>query len=396
VNHPLSVMILDADNRAALALTRSFGARGVKVFAGGYSRLSQAFFSRYCAAHFLYPVDENGEKMHAAILSAVKRFKPDVLMPLFDRTFSVILKYQDQYREYTRLIPLPSRTAFAELQDKGTLFLRARENKIPVPDTFFPENALEVRSIAGKLKYPVLLKPRLSWGGLGIRCAASPSELCALYGRLSNAEQRISSAPEVFFDTRRPLIQEYIDGEVLNFYGYFDHSALKAFFTTKTIRSYPLPFGHSIAARSIKHGALQDISLSLLRPLGWNGIVDIQYIHDRRDNTLKLIDANPRFWSTIEFAIASGIDFPGMLFQKALDEPVNPGPDFPEGKEFRWILYDELFYLLRAPNKLQAFRGLHKASCEISLDDCLPHCVRFFTIVRSVLNKSISSEAGAE
>ena len=387
-----SVMILDGTSQAALAITRNFGSRGIKVFVGGHARLAQSFFSKYCSGSFLYPVDDTCERMHEVILAQVKRFRPDVLMPLFDRSFSVVLEHQEQYRQYTRLIPLPEIATFKKFEDKQSLLLWARRNNIPVPKTFCPVDRVALRECAQEMNFPVIVKPRLSWGGIGIVRAASVSELYKIYDTLFNSRKKTCYAPEIFFDNERPLIQEYIEGDVFNFYGYFEDAALKTFFTTQTVRNYPLLFGHSIAAHSIKNNAIRDLSLSLMKQARWNGVVSIQYMYDQRDKAYKLIDVNPRLWSTIEMAIISGVNFPEMLFRKAMDEPMDYVSDFREGRQFRWILWDELFYFLKCRNKfttLREYLRFDNMSCEVSLIDFKPHLIRSIGLLKQLFSKRI-------
>ncbi|MCF7875387.1 MAG: ATP-grasp domain-containing protein [Candidatus Omnitrophica bacterium] len=380
-----SVMILDGNTREALAIARSFGRKKINVIIGGYSRLSRAFYSKYCKAYFLYPEGNDLTRdTHKTILHYVKKFKPDVLMPILNKTFSVLLQHKEEYIPHTNLIPLPDDETFRLMEDKTQLLKLALKNNIPSPQTFYPKNLDDLKFLSQKLSYPILIKPRISAGGFGIRMVFSSQDLWEKYIELVNMKR--ISFPDSPFDSSFPIIQEHLSGDLINFYAYSEKGAVKAFFMTKTLRGYPLMFGPGIAAVSVRNEFAKEISLKIIKLLNWNGIIGFQYILDKRDGTPKIIDSNPRFWGTVENAILSGVDFPYMLFQKAIGKEVTCCFDYKEGREFRWVLFGELFYLLQSKNKIKTiadYLSFRKTHCEISLTDIKPHIIHTFSLLRN-------------
>ncbi len=380
-----SVMLLDGNTREALAMARCLGRRGITVFVGGHSKISRAFFSRYCKEHFVYPVDPEGRQMHSVILEHVKRFKPDVLIPSMDKAFSVVLRHQDEYRRYTRLIPLPEYDLFRDMGDKRNAAELAVSLGIPVPRTFFPQGIAEVKGLSEKLSYPVLVKPRVSAGGFGIKKASTPRQLREIFENAA-LHKNNPGPKEIIFEGALPLIQEYITGKVYNFFAYCEDHAPRSSFMWETLRNFPRAFGPGIAARSLKDGAIKDLSSRLIKSMRWNGILGIQYLVDSKDNVPKLIDINPRLVGTLEIALSCGIDFPFILFSKALDRHIELHYDYQEGKEFRWVLFGELFYWLTEKNKIKLLKEycrLDNVSCEVSLSDLKPHLMHLLGLLHS-------------
>lgn len=369
-------MILDGNTRVALALTRDLGRKKIRVIVGGPSILSRAFYSKYTAAHFLCP-DNSG--YNDIILDNVKRHKPDVLMPVLDKSFEIIIKNKKDYIPHTNLVPLPDYTAFKLINNKYTLMRHASRENISIPKTFYLDSIDDARSLREDLPYPVLVKPRVSAGGFGIGMVSAPDLLSDQIYRTRNLFLSDSGREASF-----PIIQEYIEGEVANFYAYCEKGDPKAIFMTKTIRQYPLRFGPGIASVSIRDESIAGPSLKLLKSLEWEGVISLQYIIDKRDDTPKLIDANPRLWGTIEAAMVYGVNFPYMLFKRALGGEIDAIYEYSQGKKFRWVLFGELFYLLKTDNRLRAiadYLEIKDTKCELSLSDILPHIVQTLSLL---------------
>lgn len=380
----LSVMILDGNTRQTLAMVRSFGKRGIKVYVGSHSHMSRSFFSRYCAESFVYPSNDLEGSATECILSNIRKFNPDVLMPVLDRTYVLVMQNRRIFEQYTCLIPLPEYSQFVEMQDKYRLTTRAMKLNIPVPETYFLQDISDIQLTSQKMKYPAIIKPRISAGGVGMRLVRNAFELCDVYKMYVATTKTYSNFANIMFDNHNPLIQEYIQGKIYNFYAYCEHSQVKTFFMTQTLRNYPLPFGPGIAARSINQNTVKQLSFKLISSIQFTGIIDIQYIFDKSDNTFKLIDANPRGWGTIENAIAHGIEFPHILFQRAVKQEVAFPQHYREGREFRWILFGEILYFLKARNKLALLREYLAAKNvlqEIAVGDLMPHVIQALSLV---------------
>jgi predicted ATP-grasp superfamily ATP-dependent carboligase len=65
-------------------------------------------------------------------------------------------------------------------------------------------------------------------------------------------------------------------------------------------------------------------AVSLLKELQWAGVADVEFMIDPRDGTPKLMEINPRFWSSLYLALECGVDFPWLLVQTALMKRSNP------------------------------------------------------------------------
>src|SRR5262249_26966022 len=130
-----------------------------------------------------------------------------VIFPTRDFDVLFLQKYQ---QSLSSLYRLPQNASVECLLDKLALFRVANAHGIPVPATVVCSSMEEVVAQAAKLRFPLVVKPRLAaqwrhkgaWEAVGGRKAflvRSANELCSEYVQVS------SVSPEV-------MLQEYIEG----------------------------------------------------------------------------------------------------------------------------------------------------------------------------------------
>src|SRR5262249_29165276 len=146
----------------------------------------------------------------------------------------------------------------------------------------------------------------------------------------------------------RPLIQERIPsgGEAIGVSVLFNfQSQLRACFVHRRIREFPLSGGPSSLRESGSPPAITDVAARLLRQLGWSGVAMVEFKVDPRDGVAKLMEVNPKFWGSLNLAIASGVDFPTLLYRMAVDGDVSPVLEYRLGVRSRFLAGDLLHFL---------------------------------------------------
>jgi predicted ATP-grasp superfamily ATP-dependent carboligase len=91
---------------------------------------------------------------------------------------------------------------------------------------------------------------------------------------------------------------------------------------------------------SIDDPVAADYFRLFLEKLAWHGICQADFIVDERTHVPYLIDINPRFWGSLVQGIASGVDFPYMLYRIARDGDTEAVTDYRKGVVTRWICGD--------------------------------------------------------
>ena len=79
---------------------------------------------------------------------------------------------------------------------------------------------------------------------------------------------------------------------------------------------YPSTGGYPVLTRSEPVDTrLAGYALALLRELQWEGIAQVDFLHDPKSGRVALLEVNGRIWASIEVAILAGLDFPWYVWQ---------------------------------------------------------------------------------
>jgi len=379
----MSVIVTNAKNRIAYAIVKSLGEKGVEVYTADFVPLSMSFASRFSKGHFLYPSPfREQEAFIESIIKNIGRLGADVLIPVFEETF-LLSKYKETVSRHVRMaIPDYEQTLVAHNKDRWLPI--AQRLNIPVPKTL---SAVELRKGSqniGDLRFPVLVKPNQGGGAWGIVQADSPKELEAILGQ----DTHVNRPWDRFF------VQEKIAGSVYCVAMVMNHGVLKGHVAYRQLRDYPFSGGQATLRVSVDHPEAVAHFERLLRELRWHGVCQADFLVDEKTGTPYLIDINPRFWGSLAQAIASGVDFPYLLYRIARDGDVEPVPGFKTGVMTRWIWGDlkTLPQALRQGNNRFGFlkEYLQLFSRPMIYDDfCIKDPLPFFTFGLDFLGKAI-------
>lgn len=334
------VLITSGDARTCLAAVRSLGRNGIEVKVGDEERMPLAGFSRYCRGVVRYPSPRRDPESFLAFLSShLRKERYEVVLPVEQDMFYLFSKHRDELGRLTK-IPVAKFSAFQTAYDKALTFKAAAALGIPAPTTCFVESRAEVEELARRIQFPVVVKPRIGSGSRAVGYAANATELLTLWQEVHRVQPR-------------PLIQERIPsgGETVGVSVLFNsQSELRACFVHRRIREFPLSGGPSTLRESVSRPEIADVAVRFLKGLGWSGVAMVEFKVDPRDGVAKLIEVNPKFWGSLNLAIASGVDFPALLYRTAVDGDVAPVLQYRLGVRSRFLPGD-LLHFLANPNR---------------------------------------------
>jgi predicted ATP-grasp superfamily ATP-dependent carboligase len=84
----------------------------------------------------------------------------------------------------------------------------------------------------------------------------------------------------------------------------------------------------------------------------------VEFKLDRRDGLYKLMEVNPKFWGSLDLAIAAGVDFPLLTVRLAAGERTAPALTYRVGLRFQWIWSDLLHAAAQPRAAADVFRDL--------------------------------------
>ena len=322
----MSVIVTNARNRIAYNVVRSLGQKGLAVYAADFVPVSMSFLSRYAKGHFVYPSPFGEEEpfLHC-LLAAVERLKADVLIPVFEETF-LIAKYKKKFSSHVAMaIPDYGQILIAHNKDQWEKL--ARDLKIPVPETHAVEELRQSKIKAQHLSYPLLIKPKQGGGSWAITEIANADELDIILAQ----DNWFGKSWDRFF------VQEKIAGHTHCVAVLFNRGQLRAKVAYRQLRDYPPRGGQATLRVSERSDQAEENLQQLLERLAWHGPCQADFIIDKSTGVPYLIDINPRLWGSLTQAIASGVDFPYLIYRLAKDGDVLPVTSFKTNVVTRWL-----------------------------------------------------------
>jgi len=322
----MKALVTNAKNRIAYNILRSLAPAGVKVYCADFVPRAMSFYSRYSFGHFVYPSPfSKQEEFIDCLISKVKELNIDVLIPVFEELF-LVAKHKDKLSKYVKMaVPDYSQILTAHNKDKWVTI--AKDLNIPVPKTFPVARYNADPGLIEELTFPALIKPRQGGGGWGIKNVASANEFRACLA---------ADGPEGQ-PWERFVVQQMVEGETICVAMVFCRGQLRGKVAYQQIREYPAFGGQATCRISISNKTAEDNFQRLLEHLKWHGVCQADFVVDKITKTPHLIDINPRFWGSLAQGIASGVDFPNLIYQIALNGDVDPVDGFKEGVVTRWL-----------------------------------------------------------
>jgi len=372
----LPVLVLQMQHHGALGAMRSLGRLGVRVYGVHPTRRPAASFSKYCRDVFALDLDGTPSDQCVACLRGIARGigSMPLLMPTNDESALFVARHASQLEDRF-LFPANGVDVVWSLYNKRGMYLLAKRLAIPTPDTVFPESRKDVLEFCERARFPVLLKAsdniRTSRrAGRKMVIVRSKEELIRQYHAMEDGAD-----PSL-------MIQEYIPGgddSVWMLNGYFDEHADCLFsITAKKIHQTPVYTGMTALGVCLPNPAIESATKTLVRAVGYKGILDIGYRYDARDGQYKLLDVNPRLGATFRLFVGhNGMDVTRAQYLHFTGQPV-PASRICTGR--KWILEDAdlvsciQYYrdgVLSLRQWLGSYRGL-KECAWYAADDILP------------------------
>lgn len=338
------VLVTDEHYKHSLGIIRHLGRQGVLVSVAASSRESLACRSRFCREVILAE-DSRLETLVATILKAARERHFDLIIPVSYSMTLALAQRKDELLPYTRL-EIAREQCVAMAADKLQMTVLAQRLGVPAPWTV---SCLESKELAPGLRFPVVVKPKRETPGRPpIRYARNSSEL-----RIILEETSSSAGDDALADL---IIQEYIPGRGCGLFATYQRGVCKRVFMHRRVREYPASGGVSSCAESFYDSKLAVYGRRLLNELNWHGVAMVEFRRDSRDGEYKLMEINPKFWGSLDLALAAGADFPGDLCKMALGQPLTFSDHYDRNLRFHWPLsgQGELFHLWTQPQSLFA------------------------------------------
>ena len=327
------ILVPNGASKAVISSLRSLTRRGDRCDLASESTRRRGVSMYVSEALWLPSASWGSERFVEALVDLLAARPYDVIIPFTtDAVYALAQHAADLPADGPGFV-VPPLESFLAVHDKAQLAGRCARLGIGVPRSFVVDEG-NLADVASEVRYPVVVKARRSvGGGHGVRFAGSRSALLRVYREIAALRSR-----NVVEDFERPLVQEYVPGPVLDVKALALEGKVVNAMTTERTLMYPISGGLTAIAVTTRDHRLMELGRAILEELAWHGPADIEFKHDPADGRYKLIEINPRFWGSIDLSIRVGMDFPGMVRDYVLGEPVRPVPSYPAGVRYRYVL----------------------------------------------------------
>lgn len=317
------VITTNTDDHIGLAVIRSLGKNNIPFQVVSKTNKTLAWYSRYCSNNTIAQYDLD----YFSKLS-----KNDIVFPMIVDTMMMLQKNKSR---------LSCQLGFSDYEtlnaasNKGLLTRHALQQNIPCPRTFFITSQNDLNESINSIDYPAILKPCQANGGKGIRTVHSSEQMLAF------AEYYFREFGSFLLQEKVPFTTKYTVGALCNTEG-----DLKRVCVIKELRNYPVETGPACYVETVDYPELIKYAQKILKSLRYFGIADIDFILDRRDNTPKLMEINPRFWGSMQVAINAGVDFPALLYQILTEGDIDTNLTYKTGMRCRHLLFNDMVRMI--------------------------------------------------
>jgi predicted ATP-grasp superfamily ATP-dependent carboligase len=346
------VLVTDASERAALAVIRSLGKKGIRVIAGDGNSLNAGFLSKYCWKRIRYHPPEHNKRLFVKeIISFLKVERPDLLIPVTDFSLIPLAENKEEIEKYAKLAS-PDYNALLDTYDKYRTFKKAKLIGVPVPSTHLLQDLGDekgVKSLSETINYPAVIKPRMKpiWIGnkaifLKVTEKSYVRTKQELIRRIQEMNKRLAS---IRFSEGLFIVQDYVEGEGYGVEALMDGSKPLAVFAHRRIREYPISGGASTLRESAYDKTLMGLGIKLLKGLQWRGIAMVEF--KKKMNKAWMLEVNGRFWGSLPLSIYAGIDFPYLLWKYEMNEGemLDRQVKYAVGLKHRWLIPGDIMWL---------------------------------------------------
>lgn len=340
-------MVTDGEQRAALAVVRSLGKKGLRVIVVSEYKSNISAYSKYCyRAYKCHSPFKSENGFIFDIKNIVRREKIHYIVPITDVSMYTLLNPNNKLHH--KIINIfPDFKLFSFISDKWKLLKLCQRLEINIPKTYFLEDLFQLEHYQDQLSFPVVIKPSRSLLKINDKWFKAEVKIFDNYEELS----RVCYQDVIY---RFPfLLQEKVEGAGYGIFALYDQGRVICHFGHKRIREKPPLGGVSVLRESV---ALNDDMLlvadKILNTVQWHGPAMVEFKYNEQNKQYHLMEINGRFWGSLQLAIDAGVDFPWLLLNPQNIE------NYKRGIKLRWFLGDLDHHLALAKTTSGLFKKL--------------------------------------
>ena len=335
------ILLIDGGSRQVLPMIKGFHDLGCIVCVYCSSKLDVGYVYKYTDCKYLGKFDLDDKLgTYADILKLVVQNKFDLIIPMNDFAAGILSEHKIELSKYTKVY-VNDWDIYKKAADKLTTMSVCMENDIPAPKTAIISSVTEFDDT--NWSYPIVIKPRSSYGANGFSTVNNRNELIANF---ELTEKKFGPA----------LVQEYIEQKDKQYQVEMmmdKHGECKAILIMDKTRWYPINGGSSTMNVTIHDEGIKKACIDLLKALKWRGYASLDLIRDPKDGVAKILEINPRINGTAKICFFAGVNLSIMILQDAFDDEMTNYMQYEDDLRLRYFHMD-LLWFIKSPLRFKA------------------------------------------
>jgi carbamoyl-phosphate synthase large subunit len=251
------------------------------------------------------------------LLDLCQKKQIKLIVPLFDMDLSVLAKDIELFNQIGTKVIVSETETIEKCFDKLAYSSFTNLPGFKTPKTY-TSLAIAIESIQNReLQFPLIIKPRWGTGSIATHIVDNLENLKSSFQFLeAQLGESYLQDPVPSNQKNQMLIQEMVKGQE---FGVDIVNDFKGnFYTTVVKKKLAMRAGETDMAEVMEHTDLQNVAAEIANHFKHIGILDADFIIDE-NNTVYLIDLNPRFGGGYPFSHAAGLNVP-LLYKQWLSE----------------------------------------------------------------------------
>lgn len=301
------ICVLGKEDRAFLAVVRSFGRRGAEVHLCWTPPDALARHSRYVARIHdeVPPYSPHDDAWKAAFIAMLQREQFDLVVPTNDASIIPLQTHRAELEPHGRIY-LISDHAFDVCFDKEKSYALAQSLEVPLP----PQHVLKLPVAPGAIDpswFPLVLKPHASFTlddlkrKHFVRKVRRPEDLAEQLAHFGDADEVL--VQRHFHGTGAGIEMLAVDGKIL--------VALQHLRIHERRKGGADSYRVTLPIRQ----DMYDAAARMVRALDYTGVIMFELKVNLETREWVLIEINARFWASLPVCLHAGADFPWWLYE---------------------------------------------------------------------------------
>jgi carbamoyl-phosphate synthase large subunit len=254
------------------------------------------------------------------LLDYCRKNQISVLISLFDIDLPVLAANKQNFSDAGVEVIVSSEAVINVCNDKWETFLFCKKYGFNTPNTYLSLNSAHDAICSDELHFPVIVKPRMGMGSIGVFEAANEAEMDVFYAKV---EAQIMSTylkyESAGNEDKMVLIQEKLRGiehglDVIN-------NLNGDYQSTITKRKLAMRAGETDCSETIENKTLNNLGERIGKTLRHLSNLDVDVF--LVDDTPYILEMNARFGGGYPFSHMAGVNLPLAIIKWIRGEPVD-------------------------------------------------------------------------